>query len=240
MLRELHSDPLMAVEALLLSLFLGWFFYRTLWMAALIFPLTVPVCRQHSGERKRKKQDELVLEFREALGSMITAMKAGFSADNAIRETYKEMVSLYGSGSLICREFYLICQGLDSHVPLEQLMLDFGERSGCDDIREFAGVFTIARRSGGNMAEIMEHTVSLLQDRISVENEISVLISAKRMEQKIMNIVPFLIVLYIGATSRGFFGSLYHNTRGAAVMTVCLLLYTVAFRWSEKIMDIQV
>lgn len=182
----------------------------------------------------------LALEFREALGSMITAMKAGSSADNAVRETCREMAFLYGKGSGIYREFYLMQQGLDSHVPLEQLMTEFGERSSIPDIREFAQTFAIAKRNGGSMTEIMARTIQLLQDRIAVEKEISVLISARKLEQRIMIMVPFLIVLYLGAASEGFFDPLYHNMKGILVMTGCLVTYMAACRWSYRIMDIRV
>lgn len=171
---------------------------------------------------------------------MITAMKAGSSADNAVRETCREMAFLYGKGSEIYREFYLMQQGLDSHVPLEQLMTEFGERSSLPDIQEFAQTFAIAKKNGGSMTEIMARTIQLLQDRIAVEKEISVLISARKLEQRIMIMVPFLIVLYLGAASEGFFDPLYHNMKGILVMTGCLVAYTAACRWSYRIMDIRV
>ena len=83
---------------------------------------------------------------------MITAMKAGSSADNAVRETCREMAFLYGKGSGIYREFYLMQQGLDSHVPLEQLMTEFGERSSIPDIRKNHSAFAGPDRGGeGNL-----------------------------------------------------------------------------------------
>lgn len=66
------------------------------------------------------------------------------------------------------------------------------------------------------------------------------MISAKKMEQKIMNLVPFLIIFYIGTTSKGFFDVLYHNLVGVVVMTVCLVFYGAAWRFSKKIVEIEV
>ncbi len=89
------------------------------------------------------------------------------------------------------------------------------------------------------MTEILERTIALLQDRMETEKEIDLMISAKKLEQRIMDAVPFLIVFYVGITSRGFFDSLYHNFKGILIMTVCLAVYMVAFVWSEKIVEIQ-
>ena len=66
------------------------------------------------------------------------------------------------------------------------------------------------------------------------------MISSKKMEQKIMNMVPFLIIFYIGTTSKGFFDVLYHNVIGVIVMTVCLFFYGTAYLFSKRIVEIEV
>ncbi len=80
----------------------------------------------------------------------------------------------------------------------------------------------------------------MIQNRIEVENEINVMISAKKLEQSIMDLVPFIIILYIGVTSKGFFDVLYHNPAGILIMTGCLVVYFAAFLLSEKIIRIRV
>ena len=66
------------------------------------------------------------------------------------------------------------------------------------------------------------------------------LISAKRMEARIMNLVPFFIIFYISLTSSGFFDPLYHNLFGIAFMTACAGLYITAYLMSERIVNINV
>jgi tight adherence protein B len=223
-----------------LILFLAWFFYRSLFAAVFLIPLVIPYSRYRRRAKTDRRRERLTGQFKEALGSMLTSLRAGLSAENSVRETWKEMEFLYGGKSEICRELWKICQGMDSRIPLEELMMTFGEDSGIEVIREFAGTFAIAKRSGGNMAEIMNRTIQLLQDRVDVEKEISVLISARKLEQHIMDAAPFLIVGYIGITSKGFFEPLYHNAAGIAVMTACLIVYCAAYLLSEKITDIPV
>lgn len=173
-------------------------------------------------------------------GSILTALKAGYSAENAIRESEKEMAFLYGKHSEICTELQKVVNGLDNRIPVERLLLSFADRSRVEEIREFAEVFAIAKRSGGNMTEILQRTITLIQSRMDVEKEIAVMLSSRRIEQLIMDAVPFAIILYIRLTSPGFFDILYHNTTGALIMTICLVLYGAAVWLSEKIMDIKV
>jgi tight adherence protein B len=233
-------NPLITAAGIMLVLFFSWFFYRSLFAVLILAPLMIPFCRRMGIMKQEKKKEELTQQFKEALGSLITAQRAGYSAENSFRETYREMEMLYGSTSAICRELLIVVRGMDAGISIEILMTEFGERSDIADIREFAATFSIARKSGGNMVEIMSRTVSLLQDRMDVESEINVLVSAKKMEQKIMDVVPFAIVLYIGATSEDFFAPLYHNVTGIVVMSVCLAIYLAAYALSEKIVSINI
>ena len=88
------------------------------------------------------------------------------------------------------------------------------------------------------LQEILEKTADQIRDRIDIENEIRILLGSRRMEQRIMDAVPFLIIAYIGTVSRGFFDVLYHNAAGILFMTVCLAVYLAAFLLSEKILQI--
>ena len=86
------------------------------------------------------------------------------------------------------------------------------------------------------MTEILSKTAALIEERLDVENEISIMLGSRRLEQRIMDATPFLIVFYIGVTSPGFFDILYHNLEGVFFMTMCLLAYLSALVLSERIL----
>ena len=85
---------------------------------------------------------------------------------------------------------------------------------------------------------MIRQTVDIISDKIEVSRKISTVISSKKMEQSVMNVVPFGIVLYIDASSPGFFDSLYHNPFGILIMTIVLVIYIFAYLLAEKITDI--
>ncbi|WP_155828027.1 type II secretion system F family protein [Butyrivibrio sp. VCB2006] len=155
-------------------------------------------------------------------------------------EARKDMDILYGKNSDI--SFYLskISKGLRNSVPLEKLIFGMGKETGNTDIQDFALVFAVAKRSGGNMTEIIDRTIGVISGKLEVEKEIDVLISAKRLEARIMNMVPFFIIFYISVTSPGFFDSLYHNFLGIILMSVCMAIYCVSYVLSEKIVNITI
>ena len=227
-------------EGLAILLVIAQVFYKSFAAVLFMTPLLIPIIRRAKARRRERLGSELLNEFKEMAASVLTALKAGYSAENAMLEALGEMEFLYGPKAPICRELLIIRGGLENHIPLESLLDDFAARSGIEEIREFADVFAIAKRSGGNMTEILMRTIRIIQSRIEVENEIGVLLSAKKMEQKIMDVVPFVIIIYIGTTSRGFFDVLYHNVAGIIIMTACLGVYAAAYLLSEKIVQIRV
>lgn len=66
------------------------------------------------------------------------------------------------------------------------------------------------------------------------------LISAKQLEQIIMDIVPIGIILYLRITADELISKMYGNMYGITVMTVCLIVYVCAVIISMKISDIKV
>ncbi|MBQ6589359.1 MAG: type II secretion system F family protein [Butyrivibrio sp.] len=211
------------------------------WLAVLmISPIAIPWTLLQRKNESIRKCRQIGIQFKDAIFSVLTSLKAGFSIENSFLEARRDMDLLYGKNSDI--SFYLsrISKGLKNSVPLEKLIFGMGKETGNSDIQDFALVFAVAKRSGGNMTEIIDRTISVISGKLEVEKEIDVLISAKRLEAKIMNMVPFFIIFYISITSPGFFDALYHNFFGIILMTVCMVIYCISYVLSEKIVNIRI
>lgn len=226
-------------EGMTLVSFLGYFFYRSIWGIAAVSPLCILYWEDKKKRKGRAARQELKAEFKECILGISSSLKAGYSVENAFRDSLQEMRMLFGEESLIVKELWYIRNGLDNNRNPEVLLADLGNRSGIEEIREFGEVFAIAKRNGGSMPEIIQTTAALISDKAEADREIQVLISGKKMEQKIMSIVPFGIVTYVQITSKGFFDVLYHNMAGVLVMSVCLILYLAAYEIGSRITEIK-
>lgn len=237
---QAKNRALYAAEGILLIAAVAYFFYRS-WIACVVLmPGLIIFMKRKKRELAKRKRQELSMQFKDMILSVAAGQKAGYSIENAFREAYGDMAMLYGEKSVICTELKYILTGLDNNVVLEKLLYSLGARSGLPDVMQFADVFLIAKRSGGNMTDILAKTATVIEKKAETDKEIQLMISGKKTEQKIMNMVPFLIIFYVGTTSRGFFDVLYHNLIGVIVMTVCLGFYLAAYVLSEKIVDIEV
>lgn len=140
----------------------------------------------------------------------------------------------------MAKELRLIFRKLSNNVQLEHALSNLADRSGVQDIRDFADIFQIAKRGGGDMRGIIANTADIIGDKQEIRREIETVVSEKRLEQQIMRYIPFFIIFYISLTTKGYFESLYHNLAGWILMTGSLAVYVVACRLSDKILNIDV
>ena len=188
--------------------------------------------------RKAKRaRNELAAQFRECILSVVSALQAGYSVENAFLESEKDMELMYGKFSLIGGELKFVRRGLQINLTLEELLEDIAVRSGSREIREFAQIFALAKRNGGNMTEIIKNSAGQIGKRIELRQEVQVLLGGRQMEFMIMKLMPFGILLYVGIGNPGYFEPLYHNLTGGAVMTGCLAVYLGAYFLGETVMD---
>ncbi len=206
--------------------------------------LVVPFLYFYLGKKKKelgeKRKQVLNSQFREAILSVASHLQAGFSIENAFAEAYRDIRQLYGRESLMGRELAWLLRRLENNEQLEQLLSELADRSGSEDIAEFAGVFSIAKRGGGDLRSIIAKTADVIGDKIEVRREIDTIMSEKRLEQKIMQCMPFVLIGYLSLTSKGFFDGLYHNMTGILLMTGCLAVYVFACFLSEKVLAIEI
>lgn len=222
-----------------ISALFAYMFYRSFLAFFILLPLLYLYMKKRKKEYIKERKKKIGLQFRELMNCVLSGLQAGYSIENAFVMSYGDMKSLFGEKSVISKELLYIKKSLHNNQNLEDLLSDFAERSHNEDIKDFADVFKVAKRSGGNLPNIIRSTVDVINTRIDVSRKIETLVSAKKMEQSIMNVVPFAILLYINASSPGFFDSLYHNLTGIIIMSVLLAVYIAAYLLAEKIIQIE-
>lgn len=216
-------------------------FYRSvLWLILLWGPLFYLQYRRLCLEWEEARRWRINLEFKEGLQGISAALNAGYSIENAIEESKKDLQVLYGKDSPLCREFQIMLEQLRLNRPVEQVMDEFASRNGVEDIKSFAEVFRTARRSGGNLVAITRNCAERIAEKIEVSTEIHTLIAGKRMEGRIMTVVPLGMILYFWICSPGFLDCLYTGIRGRITMSFFLAVYIAAYLLSERICRIRI
>lgn len=215
-------------------------FYRSWKVFFLCLPLALlwPHFRRDSFRKKR--QEVLRLQFREGLIALSSALRAGYSVENAFAACLPDLREMYGPDGMITVEYARIVEQMRMNRTVESLVTDFAARSGVDEIVNFAEIFAVAKRSRGGVVSVITNVTHVISGRIQVREEILNMTAEKQFEQRIMDLIPFAMVLYIDLTSPGFFSLMYTTIPGRLVMTVCLMVYTAAILLARRILDIEI
>ena len=215
-------------------------FYRSVWVFLALVPVGICYPLMIRNDLKRRRLEVLRGQFKDAILSLASCLNAGYSVENAFSEALKETDRIYGRESMISEEIRLMIRKTKVNRTLEEALLDFAKRSGLEDVKSFADVFLAAKVSGGELMKIIARTAEIIGEKIRIQEDILTATASRRLEQKIMNMIPILIVVYLDVTSPGFFDVLYTTLVGRLIMTGCLVVYLGAIVLAKKMLEISV
>ncbi len=164
----------------------------------------------------------------------------GASVENAFVRAKEDLNLTHQKNDLIVLEFESICKKLKMNKTVDECLNDLVKRSQDEEVRYFSEVLILAKRSGGNMQEIIRDSIQRISSKLEIEYEIQTMISAKKREFQIMAMIPVGMILYLRVCSPGFLDVLYGNVFGVCVMTGSFVIYLLILWWGRKLMDIPV
>lgn len=218
----------------------AYLFYDSQAAAVVLFPLGIIYLHEWREELCRKKEMEFRGHFQNSIQILESLLKTGYSVENAVRETGKELKPLYPKQSRIRTEYERMGRELDMNLPAEQVLKGFANRVKQEDVENFVTVFAAAKRIGGDSIGILRETVRIISGRIDTEREIRTMVAAKALEFRIMCVIPLGMVLYMRMAFPEFLSVLYGSLPGVLMMSVCLGIYLYAYRMGSRIIRIEV
>ena len=190
--------------------------------------------------RAKRRKWQLTLQFKDGIISLSNALTAGYSIENAFGEAVKDLCFLYEDSAEIVKEFQQISQQIKLNRNIEELLLEFGNRTKIEDVINFAEIVTTAKRTGGDLIKIMKTTSNNISEKIEVQREIATLVAAKKLEGNIMSVIPLGIIIYLNISMPGFLDPMYQGVIGRGVMSIALISYLMALLLLNKIVSIKV
>lgn len=230
----------LAAVWVLLSGLMAYIFYNLWWMAIVFLPGLYPFLLMESRKKREKLREELNLQFKDALNSLAASLHAGYVIENALKEARQEITELYGKDSLMARELAYMISQMNLNRTAEEVFEEFGKRSGLEDVQNFASIFSLAKRSSGGLVSIMDATAGAISQKLETRREIKTIIQAKRYEQRLMNLIPLGMILYMRLGNGEFMQALYEGAGGRLLMTICFAVYLSAYYMGEKIVNIRI
>ena len=122
-----------------------------------------------AGRYHEEKGAEFRLQFRDSIQIMASALKAGYSVENAIREAGRDLFPVYAEETRIRKEFDRMGHQLDMNMTAEEVLQGLAERTGQEDVENFVNVFAAAKKSGGDSISIIRSAVKIISGKIDTE-----------------------------------------------------------------------
>lgn len=196
----------------------------------------IPIRTQQIIEKRRKTLNS---QFRDMLEGLSTAIGSGKNIIDSFIAVNDDMRVQYGEDAYILNELSVIIAGIENNIAIEDLLEDFGVRSGIKDILSFSSVFRTCYRKGGNIKDVIRNTTTILSDKMEIREELETIVSSSKMEQSIMIVMPVLLIALIKMMSPEFASNFVSGT-GIVSTTLAIVIFVVAYFVGKKILDIKI
>lgn len=168
------------------------------------------------------------------LNALANALKASPSLGEAIGST----VSLVPPP--LSQELELLVKEHELGTPLDEALDNLARRV---DTRALSGTVTalkIARRSGGNLVEMLETAAASLREFARLEGVVRTKTAEGKAQAVVIGLVPFPLVLGIRAIDPVFFDPLLNSVLGQAIIAGAVLLWLAAILLARRILAVDV
>ena len=191
--------------------------------------------RLYLNHQVSKRQQEFRIQFCDYLDSLATSLSCGKNSYEAFLSADRDMQDLYAPESAICMESRLLVNGLSTGERVGPLLKNMSEHAACEDVATFGEIFTVCSRAGGNLKQVVDHSKTMLGEKISVETEIQTVLTGPKNELNLMACMPLVIL----ACLRMMNGSLIEESSWV-INLVALGIFVVSYFVGRKMVDIRV
>jgi len=137
--------------------------------------------------KRRKRLSSLERQIPEALGTMVSALRAGHSLIASIGAVAQECPDPLGGEIRKCFEEQ------NFGVELRTALVNLLARAPVQDLRIFVAAVMIQKDSGGNLAEILEKVAQTTRERFILRMQIRVHTAQGRMTGWVLSLLPVVI-----------------------------------------------
>lgn len=198
--------------------------------------LFMPIRREQIVEARKRT---LRLQFIDLLDSLAASVSAGRNIPDAFVAAREDLLVQYQPDSYIVQEVDNIISGMRNNIDVGSMLVNFGERSGINDIKTFGRVFEISYSKGGNLKDAIRDCHLILSSKCEIETEIETKVAANKNEQNIMAVMPIILILMLKMSGSEFADN-FTTPSGILCTTIAVATFIGAYFIGRKILKIEV
>ena len=220
----------------LLGFLLGYYLIPVEWrMLALAPAVLLGVLPIYYATRlRRRRLHQFESQFPESLEFVARSMRAGHAFSVSLEMIHREFQDP------LAAEFRRTFEEHNLGLPLETALLSFAKRVPSMDVHFFVSAVLLQRRTGGNLAEILDKLAILIRERFKLRGKIRAISAHGRMTGMALTSIPIgvaVLLFYLNPDYGKFF---LNDQTGQIMAAAAVLLQMLGYGVIRKIVTIEV
>ncbi|OVE75382.1 hypothetical protein BVX97_04740 [bacterium E08(2017)] len=183
---------------------------------------------------KKRRLEKFNNQLIDTLVNISNALKAGFSINQAIEAVVKD------GERPIAQEFDVFLKQTRVGVSFSDAMQNLDERVGSDDLTLVVTAIETARRTGGNLTEILEKISHTIRERLRIENRIKTLTAQGKLQGYIAASMPAVMGGLLMVLEPELMKPFLNSAVGVLTVGAVVLMILAGWLVIRKIIDIDV
>ncbi len=231
---DVAQTLLMMISLLLFSVVLGAAMHLPVWVTVLLMAVILGGVIYLLKFKYEKRVKIIEKQLPDALDLMVRAQQSGHAFISALQITASE------SHASIGLELRKVFDEINLGMSVQTAMNHLASRINSKEIRYFVVAVLIQNETGGNLAEVLRKTATLIRERQKIDGVVRVLSAEGRISAWILSLMPFVLAFLLYFINPDFISALWKNPMGLTMSGVSLCLMLTGIFWMSRLVQIRV
>jgi tight adherence protein B len=186
-------------------------------------------------ERQRAKR---VAKIEQQVEGWLVAISNALKASGSLGEAIASTTSLIGAP--MSEEIDVLVKEYDLGTPLDRALDNLADRVGSKTLSGAVLALNVARKSGGNLPEMLANAAAALRELARLEGVVRSKTAEGKAQTFVIGVIPVPMVLVIHWIDPEFFAPLQQSFVGYVIVAIACVLWLVAILAARKIVAIDV
>jgi tight adherence protein B len=182
--------------------------------------------------KSRLKKFEAI--FPETLEFISRSMRAGHAFSVSLEMIYREF------GEPVSGEFRRTFEEHNLGLPIEVALQGLAKRVPSLDVHFFVSAVLLQKRTGGNLAEILDKLAYVIRERFKLRGRIRAVSAHGRMTATSLSCIPIAVAILMFYTNPDYVKFFFKDDVGNIMLGAGVFLQIVGYLVMKKIVNIEV
>ncbi len=225
---------ILAISSLgILALLISHYLTHSVLLSVLMAPAAAAVPYFYLVYKRSKRIRNFEEQLPEALDMIVNALRSGFTFELAIKLVAQELPDPLGF------EFAVVFEEQNLGVPLADALASLRYRVPTDELDILIITLVLHRRTGGNLAEVLQKASSTIRDRFRLKREVRTKTAHGRFSGFVLVMLPLGLILILLAMAPDYLLMMLDDEMGQYLLTTAVIMQILGILAIRKITDIK-